>query len=52
MTRIPGVGTLEPEKVAQIIELAKEGKFCAEIARLVGCSKRTVYNYKERLNLK
>jgi len=49
--RIPGVGTLEPEKIEQIIRLKGEGMFVSDIAKIVDCSKRTVYNYYYRLNL-
>ena len=49
--RSQGVGTLEPEKIEKIIRLTEEGMFVADIARVIKCSRRTVYNYYKRLNL-
>jgi len=49
--RTPGVGTLSPDQIGQIITLKEEGMFVANIAREVKCSKRTVYNYCYRLDL-
>jgi len=49
--RLSGVGTLTPDKIEKIILLKEEGMFVADIARLVHCSKRTVYNYFYRLDL-
>lgn len=51
MSRLSGSGTISQEQIAKMVELLQEGMLCAEIARVVGCSRRTVYNYKERLHI-
>jgi hypothetical protein len=37
-----------PERVAKIVELAREGKTTEEIAEIVGLNKRTIYEWMER----
>ena len=51
MSNPPGENTISPGKVAKIIELCVQGKYDAEIAREVGCCKKTVYNYRIRFGL-
>lgn len=45
---LPEVGvriSIKPDKVRRIRELAKRGHYCAEIARIIGCSEAAIRRY-------
>jgi len=43
--------SIKTEKVLQILELCQKGVSKPQIAKIVGVSPKTVYNYQKKLNL-